>query len=87
MRAELAARAAQDGNTIRVTILAPGVVTTELRNSITDEETAREVGTYYDSIQDPLTSDDIAQAILGALETPPHVSINEILVRPTSQPR
>ena len=32
-----------------------------------------------------LRAEDIADAIVHALAAPPHVSINEVLVRPTSQ--
>ncbi len=84
---ELAERSATDGNSIRVTIIAPGVVDTELRNSIVDPESRQAVQPYYDSIRHPLQSPDIAEAIVTALEAPPHVCVNEILVRPTSQVR
>ncbi len=87
LRMELAERAATDGNTIRVTIIAPGVVDTELRDSIADEETRKAVEPYYKSIREELHSEDIAAAILAALEAPPHVGINEILIRPASQVR
>ncbi len=87
LRMELAERAATDGNTIRVTIIAPGVVETELRDSIADEETRRAVEPYYKSIREELHSQDIAAAILTALEAPLHVGINEILMRPASQVR
>ena len=39
------------------------------------------------SIRDPLHSKDIAESIMYALEAPPHVNVNEILIRPTSQVR
>ncbi|MHC4416067.1 MAG: SDR family oxidoreductase [Planctomycetota bacterium] len=87
LRGELAERAGRDGNSIRVTIVAPGVVDTELRDSIADAETRREVQSYYDSISDPLQSRDIAAAILTCLRAPAHVALNEILIRPTSQTR
>lgn len=87
LRAELAERADAAGRAIRVTIIAPGVVETSLRDSITDQETRDGVQAYYDSIRPPLTSEDIASAILAALETPAHVAVNEILIRPTSQLR
>ena len=87
LRMELAERAATDGNTIRVTIIAPGVVDTELRNSITDEQTRKAVEPYYNSIREELHSEDVAAAIVTALEAPPHVGINEILMRPASQVR
>ena len=85
LRGELAERAADDGNTIRVTIIAPGVVRTELPDTIVDPDARRAAEAYYQSIRDPLQSTDIAEAIVYALEAPPHVNVNEILLRPTSQ--
>jgi NADP-dependent 3-hydroxy acid dehydrogenase YdfG len=35
----------------------------------------------------PLQAEDIADTIFYALSRPPHVSVNEILVRPTEQQR
>ena len=32
-----------------------------------------------------LTPDDIARAVMFALEQPPHVDVNELLIRPTAQ--
>ena len=32
-------------------------------------------------------ADDVARAVVWALGQPPHVDVNEILVRPTSQPQ
>ncbi len=87
LRSELAVRGQQDGNRIRVTVLAPGVVETELRDSITDPDAAKGAAAYYASIADPLVAEDMADAILHCLEAPPHVNINEILVRPTMQAR
>ena len=40
-----------------------------------------------EQIGDVLNAEDIAGAILYALSQPPHVSINEMLVRPTGQQR
>jgi NADP-dependent 3-hydroxy acid dehydrogenase YdfG len=87
LRMELAERAAKDGNAIRVTVVAPGIVTTELRDTIVDAETRRAVQPNYDAIKQELSSDDIAEAIVGVLETPPHVGVNEIVIRPASQIR
>ncbi|MHC4080294.1 MAG: SDR family oxidoreductase [Planctomycetota bacterium] len=87
LRMELAERAAEDGNAIRVTVVAPGIVTTELRDTIVDPETRRAVQPNYDAIKKELSSADIATAIVGALEAPPHVGVNEIVIRPASQIR
>lgn len=87
LRSELAEAAARDGNQIRVTVIAPGVVTTELPDSIRDPQTKMASKMYYGSMKGPLVSEDIAAAVLYALEAPPHVGVNEILIRPTSQVR
>ncbi len=36
--------------------------------------------------QDALDAQDIANAVMYAVSQPPHVDVNEILVRPTQQP-
>jgi NADP-dependent 3-hydroxy acid dehydrogenase YdfG len=33
----------------------------------------------------PLEADDVARAVMFAVSQPPHVDVNEILVRPTAQ--
>ena len=35
--------------------------------------------------QDPLHADDVARAVMWAVSQPPHVDVNEILIRPTAQ--
>jgi len=87
LRSELAESSPQDGNRIRVTIVAPGVVITELPDSIRDKQTRDISKKYYSSLPGPLSAQDIANAILFALEAPHNVNLNEILVRPTSQVR
>jgi NADP-dependent 3-hydroxy acid dehydrogenase YdfG len=87
LRSELAERSREDGSQIRVTVIAPGVVTTELADSILDEETREGAKAYYGSMPGPLTSEDIAASILYALTAPPHVDVSEILIRPTAQVR
>jgi len=80
LRQELSVR-----KNIRVTCIEPGVVATELTNSITDEslqgfvENAKKM--------ESLQAEDIANAIVYAVESPNHVNVNEILIRPTTQDR
>lgn len=69
---------------IRVTIIEPGPVETELTEHITDPETKEEVQQWYASMRQ-LQSEDIAAAILYAVTQPPYVNVNEILIRPTDQ--
>ena len=68
---------------VRITIIEPGAVSTELtehlRPEIRDSVRAR-----FDDIK-ALEAHDIAEAIEYAVTRPAHVSINEILIRPTAQ--
>ena len=80
LRQEFSAR-----SNIRVTSIEPGVVSTELTDTITDEslqgfiENAKKM--------EALQAEDIANAILYAVESPSHVNVNEVLIRPTTQER
>ena len=80
LRQELSARSG-----IRVTCVEPGVVETELLNTITDESLQSFIETAKKS--QGLKADDIASAILFAVQSPEHMNVNEILVRPTTQER
>jgi NADP-dependent 3-hydroxy acid dehydrogenase YdfG len=70
----------EDG--IRITMVEPGAVATELTDHITDEE-VRE-GLKQRNVE-PLQSEDVANAITFAVSQPQRVSVNEILIRPTQQ--
>jgi NADP-dependent 3-hydroxy acid dehydrogenase YdfG len=71
LRAEL--RAMHENRSIRVTLIEPGMVDTP----------------FFDQRPGPdkaLHDDDVARAVLYALSQPEHVDVNEILIRPSSQP-
>jgi NADP-dependent 3-hydroxy acid dehydrogenase YdfG len=70
---------------IRVTTIEPGIVATELTNTITDK--ALESFVKYTQTMESLKSEDIANAIMFAVESPSHVNVNEIMIRPTQQER
>ncbi len=56
---------------IKVTLIEPGMVDTP----------------FFDSpVEDALRAEDVARAALYALSEPPHVDVNEILIRPIRQP-
>ena len=57
---------------VRVTLIEPGMVDTPFFDSKPEMET--------------LHSEDIANAVMYAVSQPPHVDVNEILIRPTAQP-
>ncbi|AXW87968.1 oxidoreductase [Lonsdalea britannica] len=70
----------QENNQLRVTCINPGVVRSELADSITDP-TAAEAMRNYRAIS--LQPDDIGRAIRYVIEQPDNVDVNEIVVRPT----
>jgi clavulanate-9-aldehyde reducatase len=71
---------------IRVTVVEPGMVDTELQGQNRNAAVRQSLERNRDAIGDPLTAADIAREIVNAVSQPPHVSINEIVMRPTRQP-
>jgi clavulanate-9-aldehyde reductase len=69
---------------VRVTLVEPGMVETELVGHITHPATRRAMEDRIRSMR-PLKPEDVATAILFAVSQPPHASVNEILLRPTDQ--
>lgn len=67
---------------IKVTTISPGVVESELADSISDP-TARKAMRSYRAVSIPARS--ITDAIAFAIGQPPGVDVNEIVVRPTGQ--
>ena len=61
-----------DGTGVRVTVIAPGMVDTPFFDAPVADAAA-------------LTADDVARAVMYAVAQPPHVDVNEILIRPTAQ--
>jgi NADP-dependent 3-hydroxy acid dehydrogenase YdfG len=71
------------GPNIRVTVVLPGAVESELQTHSKDPETAAIVQGFYEANQIP--ADAVARAIAYAIEQPANVDVNEIVVRPTAQ--
>lgn len=71
----------QESKNIRVTIISPGVVETELGSDITD---ATAKGGLQELRKTVLTADAIARAVLFAVSQPDDVDVNEVIVRPTA---
>jgi len=68
---------------VRVALIEPGVVATELPTHITHEQTNTSVNEMY--AEATVTADDIAEVIAFTLSRPRHLAINEILLRPATQ--
>lgn len=71
----------QESKNIRVTIISPGVVETELGSDITDDAVK---GFLKELRKTALTPQAIAQSVLFAVSQPDDVDVNEIIVRPTA---
>jgi NADP-dependent 3-hydroxy acid dehydrogenase YdfG len=59
-----------NGTGVRVTLIEPGMTDTPF---------------FDNQPKNALEADDIARAVMFAVEQPPHVDVNEILVRPVAQ--
>jgi NADP-dependent 3-hydroxy acid dehydrogenase YdfG len=64
------ARQECNGTGVRVTVIEPGMVDTPF---------------FEDPVSEALMAEDVARAVMFAVSQPPHVDINEILIRPTAQ--
>jgi NADP-dependent 3-hydroxy acid dehydrogenase YdfG len=65
-----AARQDLHGTGIRVTLIEPGMTDTPF---------------FENRPSDPLEAEDIARGVMYAVAQPPHVNVNEVLIRPTAQ--
>ena len=70
---------------VRVTLIEPGAVATELAGH-NRPEVLEEMAKSFAGVT-PLAAEDIAAAVLYAIGQPPNVSVNEVLVRPSGQVR
>lgn len=71
----------QENADLRVTVISPGVVATELGHDISDDATKEFLVGLRKAA---LTPDAIARAIAYAVEQPDDVDVNEVIVRPTN---
>lgn len=71
------------GEPIRVTEIEPGMVETEFSLVRFKGDDQRAAAVYQG--MKPLTGDDVADCIVWAVTRPPHVNIDEMVVRPIAQ--
>ncbi len=74
------------GRGVRISLVEPGAVATELRDHITQPAAKAAAEQMYTSMR-ALQSEDIARAVVYVVSQPPYVAVNEVLVRPTDQER
>jgi NADP-dependent 3-hydroxy acid dehydrogenase YdfG len=70
---------------VRVMVIEPGAVATELTDHITDADTKQATEQMYDELS--ITAQDIAEVIAFSVSRPQRMTLNEILIRPTRQAR
>jgi len=68
---------------VRVTVVEPGAVATELPGH-NRPEVLEQMAKRFQGVT-PLSADDIANAVLYAIGQPSNVSVNEVLIRPSGQ--
>ena len=73
----------QEMDRIRITVISPGVTTSELAESISDP-TAREAMRAYRAVA--IGPEAVAAAIAYAISQPDNVDVSEVVVRPTASP-
>jgi len=69
---------------VRVTLIEPGAVATELTSDITDAATKEATEQFVKDVAIP--PEDVAEVIAFAVSRPRYMTLNEILIRPTAQP-
>jgi NADP-dependent 3-hydroxy acid dehydrogenase YdfG len=72
---------------VRVTVVEPGIVDTELQGHNKNELVVQAIERMREETGQTLTAEDIARAIAYVVAQPEHVNVNEVLVRPTGQRR
>jgi clavulanate-9-aldehyde reducatase len=70
---------------VRVTVVEPGFVETELHGHNQNPAVVKGIEKTMEKIGTVLTSEDIANAILYAIDQPAHVNVSEVMVVPTGQ--
>jgi NADP-dependent 3-hydroxy acid dehydrogenase YdfG len=68
---------------VRVIVIEPGAVATELTDHITDADAKQSAEELYEEVA--ITAEDIAEVIAFAVGRPRRMTLNEILIRPTAQ--
>ncbi len=73
------------GQGVRMILVEPGAVATELADHISDEDSKKRIDDMSENF-DILEAEDIASVIEYSVSVPERVSLTEILIRPTEQP-
>lgn len=70
-------------NNVRVTVISPGAINTDLLSSVTDPEVKAGMEKFYESFG--ISVDRVALTIKEAIDMPADAAWNEVIIRPTNQ--
>jgi NADP-dependent 3-hydroxy acid dehydrogenase YdfG len=70
---------------VRVCEIAPGMVRTDEFALVRFDGDRAKADAVYDGVAEPLTADDVADAITWMVTRPAHVNIDELVIRPRAQ--
>ncbi|MDF1604947.1 SDR family NAD(P)-dependent oxidoreductase [Nocardioides sp. YIM 152315] len=70
---------------VRVMEIAPGMVKTDEFALVRFEGDRQKADAVYAGVAEPLTAEDIADAITWMVTRPPHVNVDELVIRPRAQ--
>ncbi len=85
LQLDLSARSKKDGNTIKVSTIAPGFVKTNLADSVTFEPAKKALELGMQNEDSVLSSEDIADCVEFILNAKNHIEVGEVTVRPVQQ--
>ncbi len=74
-----------NGEPIRVTEIAPGMVQTEEFSVVRFGGDRERADAVYAGVDHPLVAADVAEAIRWVVSLPPHVNVDELVIRPVAQ--
>ncbi|WP_197276560.1 hypothetical protein [Clostridium massiliamazoniense] len=83
MSESLREEVAKDESNIRVTIISPSAINTELLTSVTDSSLRENYKKFYENFGIPV--ERVALTIQQAIDLPNDASWNEVIIRPTKQ--
>src|SRR5690606_32672103 len=73
------------GEPVRVIQVAPGMVRTEEFSLVRFDGDRERADAVYAGVAEPLTADDVADAVVWTLTRPHHVNVDLLVVRPRAQ--
>lgn len=73
------------GEPIRVIEIAPGMVATPEFSLVRYAGDQQKADPVYEGVSEPLTAEDVAEAIVWSLTRPHHVNIDSMIIRPRAQ--